>query len=182
MKGANSVTGRAGGSLQRGVHSLVEFVQEYVVNNGTYPKIKDMPVIQRTIEYYFGSFSELLREARLGTEQLARRRSKKKRYCRYCKKLLPDTNWFFCPYTDCADNFSEEYDSEFEKQGGKEFQRERGSLPLFHFTNGEPLGPTKVISKCRGCREKCKVKIAKDHDEAKMSVQCKKDFGLVIQE
>ena len=148
-----------------GAQELLNFVKDFTDEKGRFPKLRELPVKKVTVVYHFGSYETLLQVAKMGEKELPLRKGNKKRYCRYCKNLLPRHRWFFCvPVIDgngasCEDKFAE-------------FEGQRGCDEI---KRNVPKPRRKMWHKCKECREKCKIYLPKHQVEPPCVFICKAD-------
>jgi hypothetical protein len=148
-----------------GAQELRNFVKDFTEEKGRFPKMRELPVKKVTVVYHFGSYEALLQVARMGEKELPLRKGKKKRYCRFCEKLLPRHRWFFCIFlTDsngvsCEDRYAERESVE----GCEEIKR------------NTTKSRRKMWHKCKDCGEKCKVYLPKSRTEPNCVFICRAD-------
>lgn len=149
-----------------GAQELLNFVKDFTDEKGRFPKIKELPVKKATVVYHFGSYETLLQIAKMGEKELPLRKGNKKRYCRFCKRLLPRHRWFFCvPVIDnngvsCEERFAEQ---ESRILTEKEIKKK----------NKKPR--RKMWHKCKECPHKCKIYLPRHLTEPKCLFICKAD-------
>lgn len=136
---------------------LITFVENFIDNHGRYPQLHELPKENNIICYYFGSLENLLQVAWLGQSPPPLRKGKKKRYCRYDNKLLPQSRWFFCD-DNCERKFAERDDE--------------------ILTEEEIKRPVKkprkrMWCKCKKCEEKCKIFLPEPLEELGAKIICK---------
>lgn len=138
---------------------LLNFTRKFSDEQDRFPTLQELPRENDIIVYYFGSLEKLLRCAWLGQSPPPLRRDRKKRYCRYDNKVLPQLRWFFCN-DDCERKFADENsliltEDEIKIKGKVKKVRRR----MWH--------------KCKGCGEKCVIYLPESQDEPKAKVICK---------
>jgi len=157
----------------REARGILRFTRKFRDEQGRYPTPQELPMENYEIVRYFGSYEAMLRVARLGEESLPLRKSEKKRYCRFCKELLPQHRWFFCPPIEhnedteqfkhsCEEKFVER-DNEVLTEASKEIKR------LIE-------KPEKRIwSRCENCEHECKIYLPVPLKEPKAKITCRAD-------
>ena len=151
-----------------GAQGLLNFVKDFTDKHGRFPKLREFPVRKDTIIYHFGSYETLLQIAKMGERDLPMRKGNKKRYCRYCKKLLPQHRWFFCEfvYDDCTN-----------KVNCEEKFAEKNSYILTEeeIKRKDKKPRRKMWHKCKECGEKCKIYLPKPQTEPPCVFICRAD-------
>ncbi len=154
-----------------GAQSLLNFVKSFTDDYGRVPKLRELPVKKITVDYHFGSYETLLRQAKLGEmgeRGLPLRKEGKIRHCRYCGERLPRTRWFFCPpkhkenkvRNNCEKKYEEKHsvilsEKELKKKVKKVYRK------MWH--------------KCKHCSETCKIYLPRPRKEPKADVICRAD-------
>lgn len=165
-----------------GAQELLNFVKDFTENHGRFPKLRELPVKKVTVVYHFGSYETLLQIARMGEKDLPLRKGRKKRYCRYCGRILPRHRWFFCvPTVDgngntCEDKFAEQNSHILTEDEAK---KHIGELDILRENyNGQKskrrVGK-KMWHKCKACKEKCKIYLPEYLTEPPCLFICKAD-------
>ena len=151
-----------------GAQQIFDFTKDFIKKNRRYPKLREFPVKKSTIILHFGSYETLLQVAKMGEKDLPVRKSRKKRYCRHCKKLLPQHRWFFCEFIfdDCNNtiNCEEKYAEE-----------NSYILTEEEVKRHVPKPRRKMWHKCKECGEKCKVYLPKHQTEPPCVFICRAD-------
>ena len=136
---------------------LINFTENFVDNHGRSPLPQELPMANNIVVYYFGSFENLLQVAWLGQNSPPLRKDKKKRYCRYCNKFLPQSRWFFCD-DECERKFAEEND--------KILTEEEIKRPV-------KKPSRRIWQKCEGCGENCKIYLPIPLKEPEAKITCR---------
>ena len=148
-----------------GAQHILNFVKDFTDEKGRFPKIRELLVKKSTVVYHFGSYETLLQVAKMGEKELPLRKDKKKRYCRYCQRLLPRHRWFFCVFVvdgngaSCEEKFAEREST----RGCEEVKR------------NVPKPRRKMWHKCKECGEKCKIYLPKSRTEPNCVFICRAD-------
>ncbi len=136
---------------------LIDFVENFIEDHGRSPQLYEIPKENNIICYYFGSLENLLRAAWLGQSPPLLRRDKKKRYCRYDNKLLPQSRWFFCD-DECERKFAEENDKILTEEETKRAVKKPRR---------------RMWKKCKGCGENCKIYLPIPLKEPEAKITCR---------
>lgn len=151
-----------------GAQSLLNFVRTFTDDKGRAPKLRELPVKKATVDYHFGSYETLLRQAKIGEGGLPLRKVGKVRYCRYCGKRLPRTRWFFCPTgykenkvrNNCQEKYKEKHNTILSEEEIK-----RKVKKVYR----------KMWHKCKDCSHKCKIYLPRPRKEPPCVFICRAD-------
>lgn len=153
-----------------GAQSLLSFVQGFTDDYGRVPKLRELPVKKITVDYYFGSYETLLRQAKLGEGGLPLRKEGKIRHCRYCGKRLPRTRWFFCPPKYKENKVRNNCEKKYEEKHSvilSEKELKRKVKKVYR----------KMWHKCKDCSHECKIYLPRPKKEPKADITCRADPG-----
>jgi hypothetical protein len=151
-----------------GAQQILDFTKDFIQKKNRYPKIREYPIKKVTIVYHFGSYETLLQLAKMGEKDLPVRKSKEKRYCRYCGQLLPLHRWFFCEFVvdDCTNKVNCE--EKFAEENSQILTEEEVKRKV-------KKTKRKMWHKCKECKEKCKIYLPKHLTEPPCLFICKAD-------
>ena len=151
-----------------GAQSLLNFVKGFTDDYGRVPKLRELPVKKITVDYHFGSYETLLRQAKLGEGGLPLRKEGTIRHCRWCGKRLPRTRWFFCPAgykenrvrNNCQEKYKEKHSTILSEEEIK-----RKVKKVYR----------KMWHKCKACSHDCKIYLPRPQKEPRADVICRAD-------
>jgi len=149
-----------------GAQQILNFTKDFFDKERRFPKMKELPVKKVTVVYHFGSYETLLQIAKMGEKELPLRKGNKKRYCRFCKRLLPRHRWFFCvPIIDCNGASCE----------NRYAEKESRILTEEEIKRKVKKPRRKMWHKCKECGEKCKIYLPKPRTEPNCLFICRAD-------
>ena len=143
-----------------GAQELLNYVNDFADSHGRFPRLRELPIKKRTVEYHFGSYETLIRLAQVGEKPLPQRKERAERKCRCgCRRILPRHRWFF--YSEaCEEKYIEKHEREIRVTEKQKAQKRKYR---------------KIWHKCKKCKHKCKIFLPRGQKEPPAKVICKAD-------